>query len=56
MTADLLTYAKYKPVCNQIELHPFCGQAELVKYLLDEHIIPVAYCPLGRPSSAESPG
>jgi diketogulonate reductase-like aldo/keto reductase len=23
---DILTYARHKPVVNQIELHPFCAQ------------------------------
>ncbi len=35
LTADLLTYAKHKPVCNQIELHPFVVQEDLVKFLFD---------------------
>eukprot|EP00347_Sterkiella_histriomuscorum_P003616 403363605 len=56
LTADLLTYARHKPVCNQVELHPFCPQTELVRFLLDHNILPVAYCPLGRPSAAENPG
>ncbi|CDW83450.1 aldo-keto reductase family 1 member b10 [Stylonychia lemnae] len=56
LTADLLTYAKHKPVCNQVELHPYCNQSQLVKFLLDNQIVPVAYCPLGRPSIAAEPG
>lgn len=27
-----------------------------MKFLLDQKIVPVAYCPLGRPSAAETPG
>eukprot|EP00347_Sterkiella_histriomuscorum_P013725 403363606 len=49
LTADLLTYAKHKPVANQIELHPYNTQTELVRFLLENQIIPVAYCPLARP-------
>jgi len=56
LIADLLCYARHKPVCNQIELHPFVVQEELVKFLFDQHIFPVAYCPLGRPTSVESEG
>eukprot|EP00347_Sterkiella_histriomuscorum_P013726 403363604 len=52
LTADLLTYAKHKPVINQIELHPYNSQTELVRFLLDYNIIPVAHCPLARPSVA----
>ena len=29
---------------------------ELVRFLLDQGIVPVAYCPLGRPSASENPG
>lgn len=36
-------------MANQIELHPYCRQDELLKFLKDQHILPVAYCPLGRP-------
>jgi aldehyde reductase len=35
LTADLLCYARHKPVCNQIELHPFVVQEDLVKFLFD---------------------
>ena len=28
----------------------------MIKFLLDQKIVPVAYCPLGRPSATESPG
>ena len=30
---DLLSYAKIKPVANQIELNPQCTQTEIVKFL-----------------------
>jgi len=36
-------------------LHPFNSQEELVRFLLNEKIVPVAYCPLGRPSASEQP-
>jgi len=50
---DLLTYAKIKPVCNQIELNPQCAQEELVKFLLAKDIVPVAYTPIARPGGVE---
>lgn len=45
---DLLAYCEIKPVCNQIELHPYLVQEDLVKYLKDNEIIPVAFCPMIR--------
>lgn len=45
---DMLTYCKIKPVCNQIELHPYLVQDGLVKFLKRNDIIPVAFCPLIR--------
>lgn len=50
---DLLTYAKIKPVCNQIELNPQNPQVELVKFLLAKNIVPVAYTPVARPGGVE---
>jgi len=44
---DLLTYARIKPSCNQIELHPYHAQYELINFLNYHHITPVAYSPLG---------
>ena len=55
MTADLLTYAHVKPVCNQICLNPQCAQEDLVRFLLDQEVIPVAYSPLGRVGSKSGP-
>ena len=50
---DLLTYAKIKPVCNQVELNPQCVQDELVKFLHAKDIRPVAYTPVARPGALE---
>ena len=32
LLGDLLTYARIKPVCNQVELNPWLQQNDLVKY------------------------
>eukprot|EP00347_Sterkiella_histriomuscorum_P008876 403343408 len=48
MMLDLLTYAKIKPVVNQIELHPYLMQKEYVDFIRNKFNIHVtAYAPLG---------
>ena len=44
----MLSYARIKPVVNEVELHPLCVQEKLVKYLKSENIVPIAYCPIAR--------
>ena len=46
---DLLSYAKIKPVCNQVEITPHLPQKGLVDYCQSKGIQVVAYGSLGRP-------
>jgi D-xylose reductase len=50
---DLLAYCRIKPLCNQVELHPYNQQPSLVRFLQDNDIEVVAYSPLGSSSYIE---
>jgi diketogulonate reductase-like aldo/keto reductase len=50
----LLECAEIRPAINQIEIHPFLPNTELVDYCLSRGILPVAYSPLGSQEQAPS--
>jgi diketogulonate reductase-like aldo/keto reductase len=52
----LLKIAEVKPHINQIEIHPFLPNEELVQFCLKNDIIPAAYSPLGSQNQVPSTG
>jgi len=53
---DLLSWCSVKPTVNQIEIHPFLPNDELVKYCFDNQILPAAYSPLGSQNQVPTTG
>jgi len=47
LLVDLLSYAEIKPVCNQVEVHPYLIQEDLIGFYKKMGIEIVAYTPLG---------
>lgn len=45
----------YPPQVNQIELHPFCQQRDIVEFCQKNNIVVEAYCPLIRNLKAKDP-
>jgi len=52
----MLGFAKVKPAVNQIEIHPFLPNNDLVKFCMDNDILPEAYSPLGSQNQVPSTG
>jgi len=49
----VLRDARIKPAVNEMELHPHFQQPELFRFVLDNGIQPVGYCPIGSPGRPE---
>ncbi|KAK3708522.1 hypothetical protein LTR37_011417 [Vermiconidia calcicola] len=47
MLEDMLSWAEIKPTVNQVELHPFLAQDDLLQYCREHDILLEAYSPLG---------
>uniref|UniRef100_A0A1D1XJS1 Aldo-keto reductase family 4 member C10 n=1 Tax=Anthurium amnicola TaxID=1678845 RepID=A0A1D1XJS1_9ARAE len=54
--SELLLFAKIVPAVNQVELHPFWRQDELVRFCQLKGIHVSAHTPLGVPATSTSPG
>ncbi|CAI2376458.1 unnamed protein product [Moneuplotes crassus] len=50
MMIDMLTYADIPPACNQVEVHPYYQQQDLVKFCDKYDITVIAYSPLSCPA------
>ncbi|KAI1099601.1 Aldo/keto reductase [Jackrogersella minutella] len=53
---QLLSFAKVKPAVNQIEVHPFLPNDELIEFCKQNDILPAAYSPLGSQDQVPSTG
>ena len=56
---ELLDSCEVRPEVNQIELHPFHQQAEMLEFCSKEEVVLTAYSPLGspdRPAEFKDPG
>ncbi|KAF1352237.1 NADP-dependent oxidoreductase domain-containing protein [Delphinella strobiligena] len=50
------SFAKVQPMLNQIEIHPFLPNTELVNYCFSKNIMPAAYSPLGSQNQVPTTG
>jgi diketogulonate reductase-like aldo/keto reductase len=49
----VLRDAAIQPAVNEMELHPHFQQPDFFEYLMDHHVQPVGFCPLGSPGRPE---
>jgi alcohol dehydrogenase (NADP+) len=46
----LLPAARIRPVCNEMELHPHFQQPELFRFVVEQGMVPIGFCPVGSPN------
>lgn len=51
--AEIWSYSQIKPVCNQVEVHPYLVQSELLEFCKTLGVKVVAFSPLGSSSYIE---
>lgn len=49
----ILRDARIRPAANEMELHPHFQQPELFRFVIENGIQPIGYCPLGSPGRPE---
>jgi diketogulonate reductase-like aldo/keto reductase len=49
----ILRDARIKPAVNEMELHPHLQQPELFRFVLDNGMQPIGFCPVGSPGRPE---
>jgi diketogulonate reductase-like aldo/keto reductase len=49
----VLRDARIKPACNEMELHPHFQQPEFFRFVAEQGIVPIGYCPIGSPNRPE---
>ncbi len=49
----VLRDARIRPACNEMELHPHFQQPDLFKFVVDNGMQPIGYCPIGSPGRPE---
>jgi diketogulonate reductase-like aldo/keto reductase len=49
----VLRDARIKPAANEMELHPHFQQPELFKFVVENGMQPIGYCPIGSPGRPE---
>lgn len=53
---QLLGFAKIRPHVNQVEIHPFLPNNELIQFCFRHSILPAAFAPLGSQNQIPSTG
>jgi len=42
--------ARIQPACNEMELHPHFQQPELYRFVVENEMVPIGFCPIGSPT------